>query len=101
MFNCNICEKEFRTERALSGHKSSHNRDQATYLAGRKKLQIIWQPTTSCNYCGKEFENGKQVGGHKVKCFFNPNRHIVIDRINITKNLRYSQINEVQYIDKT
>lgn len=86
MFQCNICQKEFRSERSLSGHKSSHNRDNDTYKLGRQKIFIdpneikVMQPR-KCNFCEKEFENGWQAGGHIVKCELNPNRDKAIDSL--------------------
>lgn len=80
MYQCNICSKEFKSERSLSGHRSSHNRNTETYRFNRSKkspinqdsLETILPTPKNCNYCNKEFLNGWQLGGHKSKCLKNP-----------------------------
>lgn len=81
MYQCTICQKEFSTERAMAGHKSSHNRSSVSYRQSRSKkvitpiedIQEKTLPTLKeCNYCNKEFKTGWQLGGHKSKCLLNP-----------------------------
>lgn len=98
MYQCTICQKEFSTERAMAGHKSSHNRSSVSYRQNRSKkvitpiediLEKILPTPKECEYCSKEFKNGWQLGGHKSKCSLNPrnikNDENLIQRI--TKDL--------------
>jgi hypothetical protein len=92
MFQCTECLKEFNTERALAGHRSSHYRFNPSYLGNRKKEKVIDLPQPKeCNYCGKQFANGWQLGGHKSKCIMKLN----VENI-FTENLFNNINNKIQ-----
>jgi hypothetical protein len=83
MHICQICNKEFRSERSLSGHKSSHNRLNESYKVGRQKVFLdptAEKPKKYCPYCKQVFDTGWQLGGHVKSCIFSP-RVIELNKI--------------------
>lgn len=94
---CKICEKEFSTERSLSGHMSSHNRGES-YREKRKtersesRRRKSLEKIKFCTFCGKSFENGLALGGHLNTCQDNPKSEIVKE--NLSKSLTGKSMSE-------
>lgn len=70
MFNCKICNKEFKSYKAVASHQSFH--------------KII---NEACNICGKEFTSQHALNGHKV--WHNKSHQERIKKINSKTTEKY------------
>lgn len=61
-YKCQICDKEFATQRGLSGHQIAH-KEGPRYRVSRKKTKI---QIHNCQYCNVEFEH--RHGTHNKFC---------------------------------
>ncbi|AAC24367.1 Zinc finger protein ZAT1 [Arabidopsis thaliana] len=69
-FECETCEKVFKSYQALGGHRASHKKKIAeTDQLGSDELKKKKKKSTSshheCPICAKVFTSGQALGGHK------------------------------------
>lgn len=70
-FECETCEKGFKSYQALGGHRASHRKKRAEtdqLVSDELKKKKKKSSTTShheCPICSKVFSSGQALGGHK------------------------------------
>ncbi len=81
MYNCSICSKEFKSERALSGHKRVHSQ-----VVGKQRINKakVTRPVLLCQYCGieKEYDPKSSTGKYcSIECSAHGNRQRQKERV--------------------
>lgn len=78
MYKCLICDKEYEKRRCLSGHLTSHSREDKdlAYPKIKADFNILFSEPKKCKYCSKLLKSKNSLKQHEIRCSKNLNRKI-------------------------